>query len=397
MLAILRAVLRRRNAVLAVLLAVALVITVGWYTAFRDPGAKRITAYFTTAVGVYPGSDLRILGVRVGTVDTVRPEGPQVRVTMTLDRDVAVPAAAAAVVVAPSIVADRFIQLTPAFTGGPQIAAGAVIPANRTATPVELDQLYESIRKLTTALGPNGANSKGALSDALDVGAANLGGNGEKFGEMIEQFGKANRTLAGSSGDLFNTIENLQKFTTMLRENDGQVRQAQQQLAEVSGILAQDRDELAAALVEMAAALKKLKAFIAENRALIRSNVGKLSSITQTLVDQRASLAEALDIQPLAADNLLNAYDPATRTLMGRGNLNEISMGGGVPDAATPTGRASAGAAFCASAASDALGSLCERMPSGDLVPVSAARAGGLPPLPLPPVGPVYGTAEAGR
>jgi phospholipid/cholesterol/gamma-HCH transport system substrate-binding protein len=401
MFAILRAGLHgRRNAVPAVVLVLALVITGGWYTAFRDPGTKRITAYFTTAVGVYPGSDLRILGVRVGTVDTVRPEGRQVRVTMTLDRGVAVPASAAAVVVAPSIVADRFIQLTPAHTGGPQIAAGAVIPAHRTATPVELDQLYESIRKLTTALGPNGANGKGALSDALDVGAANLGGNGEKFGDMIEQFGKANRTLAGSSEDLFGTVDNLQKFTTMLRENDGQVRLAQQQLAEVSGILAQDRDELAAALVEMAAALKKLKSFIEENRALLRSNVRKLSSITQVLVDQRASLAEALDIQPLAADNLLNAYDPATRTLVGRGNLNEISMGGGVLDAAASTGRAggaSAGAAVCASAASDALGSLCRRVPSGDLVPVPASRLGALPPLPLPPAGPVYGTAEAGR
>jgi phospholipid/cholesterol/gamma-HCH transport system substrate-binding protein len=404
------AILRgRRNTVLGVALVLALVITGVWYAAFRDPGNKRITAYFTTAVGVYAGSDLRVLGVKVGSIDAVRPEGRQVRVTMTLNRDETVPANAAAVVVAPSIVADRYIQLTPAYTGGPQIAPGAVIPADRTATPVELDQLYDSIRKLTTALGPNGANKKGALSDALDVGAANLGGNGEKFGQMIEEFGKANKTLAGSSDDLFATIDNLQKFTTMLRDNDGQVQLAQQQLAQVTGFLAQDRDELAAALEEMAAALKKVKLFIETNRALIRSNVRKLSSITQVLVDQRKSLAEALDIQPLAADNLLNAYDPGSRTLIGRGDLNEISMGGGVPTASAAAARSAGGAgssagaagSVCAvagaSAASGSLASLCRRVPTGDLAPVSSARLGALPPLPLPPVGQVYGSAKAGR
>jgi phospholipid/cholesterol/gamma-HCH transport system substrate-binding protein len=363
---VLGGVLRARRIIGVVLvLALALGGAGVWYVS-RDDGTKRITAYFTTAVGVYPGSDLRVLGVKVGTIDAVRPEGRQVRVTMTVNRDVAVPASAAAVVVAPSIVADRYIQLTPSYTGGPRIASGAVIPASRTATPVELDQLYDSIRKLTAALGPNGANKKGALSDALDVGAANLGGNGEKFGTMIEQFGKANKTLAGSSNDLFGTIDNLQKFTTMLRDNDGQVRLAQQQLAEVTGFLAADRDDLAAALRELAAALKKVKVFISSNRALIRSNVNKLSSITQVLVDQRKSLAEALDIQPLAADNLLNAYDPVTRNLVGRGDLNEISMGPGVPKAAPA------------------------------VAPVPAEKLAAMPPLPLPPVGPVYGGAAPG-
>lgn len=51
--------------------------------------------------------------MRVGKVDTVRPEGRQVRVTMTVDHGVAVPAGAIAVVVAPSVVADRYIQLSP--------------------------------------------------------------------------------------------------------------------------------------------------------------------------------------------------------------------------------------------------------------------------------------------
>jgi phospholipid/cholesterol/gamma-HCH transport system substrate-binding protein len=377
----------RRSAVMSAGLAVIVALTAALYVLWL-PGGTRITAYFGQAVGVYAGSDLRVLGVRVGSVDSVRPQGRQVRVTMSLDHGVDVPAGAVAVVIAPSVVADRYIQLSPAYTGGPRLAGHAVIPATRTATPVELDQLYASISRLATALGPNGANRKGALSDALDTGAANLAGNGKDLGDMIGDSGQAAKTLSGSEGDLFATLTNLQKFTTMLKANDGQVRLAERQLAQVNGFLADDRQNLGAALQQLATALGAVQRFIRDNRARLKSNVTKLASLTQTLVNQRASLAEALDTAPLAADNVLNAYDPVHQTLDGRGDLNELSMGGPL----TPAG--SAGGPLCAvSGAARSVAALCRRygLGFGDLKPVPASRRGSLPPLPLPPVGDVYG------
>ncbi len=379
----------RRSVAVAGLVA-AIVALAGTLFALSQPDDQRITAYFGQAVGVYPGSDLRVLGVKVGRVDAVRPVGRQVRVTMTLDHDVAVPAGVDAVVVAPSIVADRYIQLSPAYTGGPRLADHAVIPSTRTATPVELDQLYDSISRLAKALGPNGANKKGALSDVLNTGAADLSGNGRELGDMIDQLGKATKTLSGSKDDLFSTLTNLQKFTTMLKSNDGQVRQAERQLAQVNGFLADDRQNLGAALNQLATALVEVKRFIKENRARLKSNVTKLASITQVLVDQRRSLAEAMDTIPLAADNVLNAYDPVNQSLDGRGDLNELSMG-------PPAGVAqTAGSQVCTvtGASSKALAKLCAayRLAPGGLRPVPPSRTGSLPPLPLPPVGDVYGS-----
>jgi virulence factor Mce-like protein len=205
---------------------------------------------------------------------------------------------------------------------------GAVIPVSRTATPVELDQLYNSLNELTTALGPNGANANGALSDLLNTGAANLAGNGPALGTVIQQLGAAARTLNGSSDNLFGTITNLQQFTTTLKNNDSQVRTAINQLASVSGFLAGDRTDLGAALSELATALGQVRDFISGNRTLIASDVDKLASITQLLVNQRASLAESLDVFPLAATNLLGAYDPSHLTLNGRADLLELSAVG---------------------------------------------------------------------
>jgi phospholipid/cholesterol/gamma-HCH transport system substrate-binding protein len=377
----------RRSAVMSAGLALIVLLTGALYALWR-PGGTRITAYFGQAVGVYAGSDLRVLGVKVGTIDSVRPEGRQVRVTMSVDHGVAVPAGAVAVVVAPSVVADRYIQLSPAYTGGPRLADHAVIPASRTATPVEIDQLYESISRLATALGPNGANRKGALSDALNTGAANLAGNGTDLGNMIGNVGQAAKTLSGSSDDLFATLTNLQKFTTMLKANDGQVRLAEQQLAQVNGFLADDRENLGAALRQLATALGQVQRFIHGNRARLRSNVDKLAAITQTLVDQRASLAEALDTAPLAADNVLNAYDPVHRTLDGRGDLNELSMGG--PLAPATAGQAAGDRLCSVTDAAKSLRALCRkyRLGPGGLTPLPPSRRA---PLPLPPVGDVYG------
>lgn len=327
----------RRLAGIAAMAAVLALVAGGvvWWV-FRDLGAKRITAWFGEAVGVYAGSDLRVLGVTVGTVDSVTPIGTQVRVTMTLDHGITVPADAQAVVISPSVVSDRYVQLAPVYTGGPQLADGAVIPLSRTDTPVELDQLYASLDELTTALGPNGANAHGALSDVLTAGAANLDGNGQALGTLIQRLGAATRTLSGSAGNLFGTVDNLQKFTALLKNNDDQVRAAEQQLAQVSGFLAADRQDLASALNELATALGQVQSFIGDNRARIKSNVDKLAALTGILVDQRASLAESIDVFPLAANNLLNAFDPTNRTLDGRADLNELSPPLPLPPASTP-------------------------------------------------------------
>ncbi|MEV7127475.1 MCE family protein [Streptomyces sp. NPDC093260] len=308
-----------------------------------DSTGTRLTAYFDRAVGIYAGSDLRILGVRAGRVTSVHPQGTQVRVELAVDEGVKVPKGARAVIVAPSIVADRFVQLTPAYHDGPALADGAVLPASGNRTPVEIDQLYASVTDLSKALGPDGANSTGALSDLLRTGAANLDGNGAAIGDSVEQFGKAAKTLNGSSDNLFTTLSRLQTFTTMLKDKDTDVRTAQERLDTVVGFFADNKDDLAGALKELGTALAQVKRFIADNRGELKKNVDKLVPITQTLVRQRASLAEALDVAPLAASNVVGAYDPDTRSLDGRANLNEISMGGPLLPLPVTGGAATAG------------------------------------------------------
>lgn len=321
---------RTRNTVLAYRLGALLCVTLlvvaaalWWFD--RHSAGTKVTAYFGQAVGVYPGSDVRVLGLKVGSIDAVVPEGTQVRVDMTVDSGVEIPAAASAVVIAPSLVSDRYVQFTPVYTGGPALASGAVVPRSRTATPVEVDDLSRSLEQLSSALGPNGANKNGALSNALDTGAQNLAGNGQSLGATLEKLSGLASTLDKSKGDLFGTVDGLAQFTKTLATSDEQLRTVSGQLADVTGFLADERQNLGTALGSLAGALGEVRDFITSNRGQIQSNVAKMTGITRALADQRAALAEVLDVAPLAASNAVNTYDPVSGTVQVRANLNELT------------------------------------------------------------------------
>ncbi|MFC3452937.1 MCE family protein [Amycolatopsis speibonae] len=308
-----------RFVTLALVLALAVVGGLWWI--FSGSGLDRVTVYFSRAVGVYSGSDVRVLGVRVGQVESVAPEGEQVKVVLTVDGSTPIAADTNVLVVAPSVVADRYVQFTKLTRSGNRLNDGATIPMERTGTPVELDQLYSSLDTLAKALGPKGANADGALSDLLRTGAKNLQGNGKPFNESVRNFADLARTLSGNSQNLFATVDELQRFTSMLATNDRNVSEINKQLASVTGTLARNKDELARALNGLGGALAQIQQFIRDNRALIKSNVDKLAVTTGTLVDKRAALAETLDTIPLAVTNVLEAVDSKTGKLQGRGLL----------------------------------------------------------------------------
>ncbi|MET8994116.1 MCE family protein [Amycolatopsis sp. NPDC004169] len=306
----------------AAALLLALVVSAALWWVFSGSGQHHVTAFFTRAVGVYPGSDVRVLGVRIGQVDKVTPRGDRVQVDLSVDGSVGVAEDTTLLVIAPSVVADRYLQFAKPARGGPRLPDGATIPVQRTATPVELDQLYASLDTISKALGPDGANAQGALSDLLKTGAQNLQGNGRAFNDSVRNFAQLARTLAGNSSDLFGTVGELQQFTTMLATNDSQVNNVNQQLAQISGTLAANSGDLAKALEGLGRALADVQGFIRDNRGALKANVDNLVTTTQTLVEQRAALAETLDDVPLAVSNVLDAVDPATGQLRGRGNFD---------------------------------------------------------------------------
>ena len=117
----------RKQAVLRLLVVLATLVGLSGCTPVLG-GTMTVTALMADSAGLFVGNDVGVLGVPVGKVTSIKPEGTHVRVTMSIDSDQPVPADAGAVVVARSVATDRYVELTPVYHSGPRMKDGAVIP-----------------------------------------------------------------------------------------------------------------------------------------------------------------------------------------------------------------------------------------------------------------------------
>jgi phospholipid/cholesterol/gamma-HCH transport system substrate-binding protein len=302
------------------------------------PGpTKTVTARFDRAVGLYPGSTVRLHGVAIGRITKVKPVGGGVLVSMRYDRKINLPdypsdaKVVRAAIIPPSLVSDRYVQLLDKASCAScrALPDHATIGQNQTASPVELDDIYAALNTLNTALGPQGANSSslsanGPLSDLIDVGAANLDGNGQALGSTITDLSKAVQTLANGRQDLFGTVKNLQVFSDALVANDAQIRKFNDQLDQVTSALADERGSLAAALKNLSQALSDIAGFIKNNSQAIHTDVVGLKDVVNVLNNQKAALNEIFAVAPVAVSNLAHTYNPSSGTLDTRDNMGGL-------------------------------------------------------------------------
>ncbi|MDL9936499.1 MCE family protein [Gordonia sp. ABSL1-1] len=299
---------------IAAVLAVALV-AVG-YTVYNRATTKTITAYFPSAGSLYKGDPVRVLGVNVGKVTEITPRRGDVKIVLQVDRNVEIPATAKAVVVAQSLVSGRFVQLTPVYETGPTMDDGATIPMERTAVPMEWDDIKAQLTKLTKSLGPEDGND-GAAVEAIQVFDKNLSGNGAAINQSITEMSKVIGTLAAGRGDLFSTVQNLQKLTDVLSQSHEQLVQFNGRIASVSSVLADNTDELNDALHELDTTMTDVQKFIKRNGDAINASAGQLGNVLRIVANKDEQLRGLLHSAPNQLANFFNIYNPLSGSLSG--------------------------------------------------------------------------------
>ena len=208
----------------------------------------KVVAYFENSNGVFVGDDVRILGVPVGRITAIEPQPESVKISFWYDSKYKVPADAKAAILSPTLVTSRAIQLTPAYTGGPVMADDAVIPRERTAVPVEWDDVRQQLAKLTEELQPTEPGGVSPLGSVINTTADNLRGQGANIRDTVIKLSQAFSALGDHSTDIFSTIKNLAILVSALQDSTDLMRQLNQNLATVTGLLADDPDEVANAV-----------------------------------------------------------------------------------------------------------------------------------------------------
>ena len=303
-----------RPVLVAVLVAT---LAVGAFLVWPSQTSNKIVGYFESAVGLYPGDQVRIVGVPVGTIESIEPRATDVMITMSVQDGVKVPADAKALIIAPNLVAARFIQLTPAYTGGAQMVDGAEIGPDRTAVPVEWDEVKEQLTQLSAQLGPQQGGVQGPLTQFVNQAADTFDGNGDSFRQAVRELSQTAGRLGDSRTDLFGTIRNLQVLVDALSNSNEQIVQFTNHVASVSQVLADSSADLDNTLGTLTTALSDVKGFLNENNEALIAQIGKLADFTQILTDHSDDIEQILHITPNGLSNFYNIYNPAQGTVGG--------------------------------------------------------------------------------
>ena len=284
-----------------------------------------VVAYFANSNGIFPGDEVRILGVAVGRIETIEPQPNRVKITFSYDHKYPVPADAKAVILSPAIVTARVIQLTPAYTGGPVLPNNAVIPEERTAVPVEWDDLRRQLERLSEMAQPTEPGGLSTLGSVVHTTASNLRGQGTTIRQAITELSQAVSALGDHSSDAFSTVKNLSILVSALQDSGDLQQELNENLAAVTALVVDDPNEVGNAVTALNAALGDVHAVISENRETVGATSDKLASVSQALAESLDDIKQSLHIVPDELQNFMNIYQPAQGTLGGAYAFNNFA------------------------------------------------------------------------
>ena len=317
---------RRARRMLAVAMAALLVAGVAVAATVVDNGRRTtLTAYFDNSNGVFRGDDVLMLGVPVGKIVNIEPQPQRAKITFWVDDKFKVPAEVKAVILSPELITARSISLTPMYASGPTLPSGAVIPQDRTAVPVEWDDVRAQLQKLADALRPTQPGGTSPLGDVINTAASNLRGQGANIRDAISKLSRALSALGDHSNDLFSTLRNVSTLVSALRDSSDLMRRLNTNLAAITGLLANDPNEVGQVVDDLNSASAKVADFVAENREALGTTSDKLAGISTAVNESLDDIKQTLHVAPTAFQNFIDIYEPAHASLAGALALNNFA------------------------------------------------------------------------
>ena len=302
------------------------VIAVSLASCDGDGGGTHITAYFDRTVSLYPSSSVRILGLPAGKVDEVTVQDRRVRVDMTVKESVPVRADAEATIVPLSLIGERYIQLSPAWTeGAPRAPDGMVIPQSRTHIPVEPDEALAALKKFLDTLDPD---ATGRLVKNL---ADDLEGNGANLNTALEGVAGLVTTFAEKDQELVQIIDHFDDFTATLRTREGQLGRVMDGFARTTSLLAEERRQIEALVGGLADLAGTGLDLVSEHGARLEKDIVVLTRVLRAVEANIDNVITLLDAGPILVagedldgkdEGLLAAWDPEFQHIDLRSNVS---------------------------------------------------------------------------
>ena len=264
------------------LLAVVVSVLTGCVGPFAPEAGIEFTAVFERTNNLFEGSDVRILGVPKGTVLELTPKDNQVVALIQMEADIDLPADVRASVAPTSLLGERFVQLDRAYSGGAKLADGDVIPIERTAIGVDIDEVLASFEQFLEGLDEE------TLADLVDVLVATLEGQGDGLNQLLDQGSDTVAVLRRSSGDLNSAVSQLAELNETVATRDKEVGALFGDLSVVMRTIADEGPEI----IE---GMRNLRRLVNELRPLVDEHSDRLVTDLEVLATSVSTVQRNLD------------------------------------------------------------------------------------------------------
>jgi phospholipid/cholesterol/gamma-HCH transport system substrate-binding protein len=246
---------------------------------------RTFRANFSDVTDLLSGNDVRMAGVRVGTVKSIKVvpatvNGQRIdvaQVSFNVDQSVPITTTTRVEVHYLNLVGQRYLDLVETPGSGTPQPAGVTIPATRTAPAVDLTALFNGFKPLFQALTPSDVNSF-----ALEI-VKTLQGEGGTVNSLLTQTASLTNTVANRDAVIGQVIHNLLAVLNTVEARNAGLNETIVQLQRLVTGLAGDRGTIAASLTHIDDLATNSSSLISGIRPYLPSDLKSLAKLAHNL------------------------------------------------------------------------------------------------------------------
>ncbi len=280
----------------------------------------QIQVVLSSAPGLFAGNAVEILGVPVGSVSDVVNKNNTVLVTMSINSGVKIPQLANASLVAPELLGEPSIELSPGYVNGPSLQSGSTIPMSRTSVPVSIGQLLKDLQTFLGQIDPNAAHS------VIVNLSQDLSNQGAALGQLIGHAADMLRILAQKGNELGNLNGSLASITGALRNRTATIVSLIQNYDSVTTVIDSQQTQLVNAVNQLSSATSELSALLTPNLGPLENDISTITTFGRTLSRNVSSLDQILASSTSLFQAAARAFDP---------NYNWLNLNNQLPPGTT--------------------------------------------------------------
>ena len=261
--------------------------------------SREYRAEFTDATGVNKGDDIRVAGVRVGTVGDVEIiDRTRALITFSVDEGTAVNGGTNAAIRYRNLVGQRYISLTQEVGDTARLPAGSTIPVSRTKPALDLTVLFNGFKPLFQALSPEDVNQ---LSyELIQV----FQGEGGTLEGLLAHTASVTSTLADRDEVIGELIDNLSLVLDHVADRDKQLTRLIRSFRTLVGGLKKDRNAILGSLEEVSALSVETASLVDGIREPIVKDIKELRAVAGSIDKNKAELDRALQVLPIKLNKI---------------------------------------------------------------------------------------------